>query len=272
MILGAAVGLGEAIALGVGAAQTVCASDTTDDALIRQGLAFERAGIRNVQLNAYCNLASTDPTIRAQNIQRVREAMRRADLAGARHVVVGGGHRDPDRPAETASAHPDNWNDEALAVLADSCQQVLSGLHLPSAPALVIETWVMTPVSSAERAIQLAQAVNHPHFGILFDPVNLMNLERYWDNGPFLKAFVDEVGSYIKLVHLKDTRLQARPITFQMAEVPIGTGHLDYDALLKALELLDVPLLIEHQASLDRYHEAVAWVRARSARLGFRLT
>jgi sugar phosphate isomerase/epimerase len=266
MLLGAAVSVEDAVTLGVRAAQTRVSPETTEEDLARQRDAFRAAGVANVQFNAYCNLTSVDEAVRRANIERVRRAMRQAAVAGAQHVVVGGGHRDPACPTETASAHRDNWTPAAIATLADSCRQVLR--DAPPGVTLVIETWVMTPVDSAASALALVEQVGHPQFGILFDVVNCMNLDRYWDNGRFAADFVARVGPFIKLVHLKDTRLKARPITFHMAEVPVGTGHLDWPAVIAAVAPLGVPVLVEHQDSIAAYRQALAFVRETAATVG----
>ncbi|WP_067618405.1 sugar phosphate isomerase/epimerase family protein [Alicyclobacillus acidiphilus] len=269
MILGAAVPPDHAKTLSVKAAEMRLSEHATDEDLLALRSRFEELGIMNAQIGAYCNLSSTDEAIRQENIQHVRQAMRVAHLAGCKNVVVGGGHRDPSRPRETASAHIDNWTDHALDVLADSCLQVLDGLDFDVH--LVIETWVMTPVSSEQRALQLANKVNHPKMGILFDPVNCMNIERYFQNGDFMRRFVETVGDKIFLVHLKDTFLRARPITYHMSEVPIGEGNLDYPALLRAIDPLPVPALLEHMSNPDDYGPKVEYIRNLAGELGIDL-
>ena len=93
-------------------------------ALIRQR--FEQAGVWAVQTDGYCNLAATDENERQKAIAFLRKKLANADRAGVMFVTTGGGHRDPKRPADVFSAHPDNWKPEAISVLADSCRAFCS--------------------------------------------------------------------------------------------------------------------------------------------------
>lgn len=266
MKLGAMVNLERARDFGFKAAMMEINEETTEHDAIILGEDFANAGVTNAQIPCYRNLISTDEAIRQRNIEDVRQALRLAQLAGCRTVVVGGGHRNPQCPNEVFSPHPDNWTAQALDVLVDSCIQILSGNDLGDVR-LAVETWVMTPISSAEAAVTLVKRVNNPNVGIVFDPVNCMNLDRYFTNGDFIRHFVDVVGDGIALVHLKDSLLKALPFTYHMSEVPIGEGNIDYSMLLKSIEPLNVPALVEH-LPVDEYPASVDYVKKLATELG----
>lgn len=273
MRLGALVSLEEAAAHGItAAAQRIeLGMEEHELAFVRQR--FEQAGVWAVQTGGYRNLAATDETVRQEAVAYLRKMLVKADQAGVMFVVTGGGHRDPARPSDVFSAHPDNWRPEALEVLADSCRRVLADLELRQAK-LVVETWTMTPVDSPEKARALYEAVNHPHFGILFDPVNLMNLERYFRTGSFVQECVDILGDAIALVHLKDALLRPEAFTYHMSEVMIGEGNVDYPSLLQALSGLthaNVPIMVEHLKSIEAYAASVRHVREIAAANGVAL-
>ena len=137
-----------------------------------------------------------------------------AENVDSSFVNVGGGHREPTCPSNVFSAHPANWKDEALEVLAVSCIQVLGQIPIRQTR-LVLETRMMTPLDSPQKVRQLYDQVNHPQFGFLFDSVNLMNLNRYFRTGEFIRECVDILGDDIALVHLKDTIL--KPDTFRIS-------------------------------------------------------
>lgn len=172
MQLGATISLDDAIALGVSAAPIPADKPLSDAELLALRQKYAAAGITPVQTNGYCNLVATDEAVRLENIAATRELLRKADLAGSRAVVVGGGHRDAKVPRDVFSAHPDNWKPETVELLAKSCRAILDGLDLKTVK-LTIETWVMTPLDSPAAVKRLVELVDHPNFGILFDPVNI---------------------------------------------------------------------------------------------------
>lgn len=262
MQLGATVSLDAAVGMGISAASVNIEHDTSDSEIDELKQKYASAKVTPVQAGGYCNLISTDERHRKANILKTKALLRRADLMGCRTVVVGGGHRDPDNPHEIFSVHPENWQPEALDLLAESCRDILSDLDL-SHTKLVVETWVMTPLNSPKAVAKLVAKVDHPNFGILFDPVNMMNLERYYQSGEFIEACITAFGDAIALVHAKDTLLRADPFTFHMAEAPVGQGQLDYRTLMRALDRLsaDLPLVVEHLKEDHEYKAALAYLR-----------
>ena len=233
------------------------------------GRRFRDAGLRLVQLACYRNVSTPVPEERRRAVRDLVRALHLAAAAGVLHVVTGAGHRDPSQPQATFAVHPDNFSDRALEDLAATCREVLETAgDVPVR--LLVETWVMTPLSSLTRASEAVRRVAHPRFGILFDPVNLMNLDVYFDNGSFLARAVQQLGPAIGIVHAKDTLLHPERFTFQLAEEPVGQGALDYGALLRALATLpgDVPLLVEHVPDEAGVRAALDHIRAVAERVG----
>ena len=262
MQLGATVSLDDAIALGVTAAGIAAEKPLSDAELVELGRSYTKAGITPVQTNGYCNLVATDEAIRRENVAATRELLRKADLAGSRAVVLGGGHRDPAVPRDVFSAHPDNWKPEAVELLAQSCREIVDGLNLKTTR-LSVETWVMTPLDSPKSVRRFLDLVGHKSVGILFDPVNMMNLDRHFRTGEFIAECFDVFGDDIVHVHAKDTKLLAAEFTYKMAEAPIGTGQLDYAELLRQMsrKAQDLPLVVEHLGRREDYADAIAYIR-----------
>ena len=262
MQLGATVSLDDAIALGVTAAPIGAEQPMSDSELAELGRPYAKAGVTPVQTNGYCNLIAPDEAIRRENVAATRELLRRADLAGSRAVVVGGGHRDPAVPRDVFSAHPDNWKPEAVELLAQSCREIVDGLDLKTTR-LSVETWVMTPLDSPGSVRRFLDLVDNKSVGILFDPVNMMNLDRHFRTGEFIAECFDTFGDDIVHVHAKDTRLLAAAFTYHMAEAPIGTGQLDYAELLRQMsrKAQDLPLVVEHLGKREDYAAAIAHIR-----------
>lgn len=223
---------------------------------------FDRAGVRGVQYAAYCNLTSVNERVRQRAIQSLKQSLVTAHKAGCEAVVTGGGHRNPDDPEAVYAIHRDNWSELALDVLAESCKQVLSDISIGETR-LCLETWVMTPLDSFESVKYVLDKVNHPNLKICFDPVNLMNLDRYFSNGEYILKCLDAFGDDIHVVHLKDTRLLPKPHTYHMSEALIGDGNLDFNTLLKGCSQLqsDLPLLIEHVKDAELIKQSAAKIR-----------
>jgi L-ribulose-5-phosphate 3-epimerase len=272
MQLGATVSLEDAIALGVTAAPIAAEKPLSDPELAELSRPYAKAGITPVQTNGYCNLVATDEAIRRENVAATRELLRKADLAGSRAVVVGGGHRDPAVPRDVFSAHPDNWKPEVIELLAQSCREIVDGLQLKTTR-LSMETWVMTPLDSPKSVRRFLDLVGNKSVGILFDPVNMMNLDRHFRTGEFIAECFDAFGDDIVHVHAKDTKLIAAEFTYKMAEAPIGTGQLDYAELLRQMsrKAQDLPLVVEHLSKREDYAHAIAHIRgiARAEGLSF---
>ena len=243
--------------------------DVGEEAAAAIGRRYRDAGLRIVQLSCYRNVSSPVTEVRARAARDLAAMLRLGAAAGALHVVTGAGHRDPDRSGDPFAAHRDNYSDEALEALAQTCRDAVAAPP-DAAVRLLVETWVMTPLHSLLRAAEAVRRVASPRFGILFDPVNLMNLDTYFDNGSFLARCVQQLGPAIGLVHAKDTLLHPERFTYQLAEEPIGQGALDYGALLTALSALpgDVPLCVEHVESEAAVARALAHLRAVAARVG----
>ncbi len=236
------------------------------------GRRFAAAGLHIVQVGDYVNLSSPLPEARARAVAHLTRSLRLAAAAGCPAVVTGAGHCDPSCPDAIFSAHPENWAPSALDRLVQTCREVVEAAA-DTGVRLLVEPWVMSPLASLNNAGQAVRRVGHPGFGILFDPVNLMNLDTYFDNGSFLRRAVQQLGSAIGLVHAKDTRLHPERFTFHMAEEPVGQGALDYPALLGALAALpgDVPLCVEHVHTEAEVAAALGHLRRVSEQVGIPL-
>jgi sugar phosphate isomerase/epimerase len=264
--------LAMAARLGIWGTGVAFAETATEAEAAAVGRRYRDAGLAIVQVGNYQNVASPLPEVRQRAARRLARSLELATAAGALAVVTGAGHCDPDRAQATFAAHPDNFSPEALERLCDTCRRALEAA--PGATArLLVETWVISPLNSLLRASEAVRRVAHPRFGILFDPVNLMNLDNYFDNGSFLRRAVQQLGTAIGLVHAKDTLLHPERFTFQLAEEPVGRGALEYGALLEALDALpgDVPLCVEHVRSEAEVAEALAHLRGVAARRGVAL-
>lgn len=231
---------------------------------------FHDNGVALSQVSCYVNLEQAPGASRDLQMERLRKVIAFAGAAGARCVVSGCGHMHPDKAEEVFAAHPDNWTDAAMDRLAASCAEAATWAH-EAGTIFTAESWVLLTLNSPRKLRELVQRVDHPGFGILFDPVNLMNLDVYFDTGRMIQEAFDQVGDRIVAVHAKDTLLIESSFTYHMSEAPPGKGTLDYETLLRCMDGLndqDTPLHIEHLRSLDAVVEARDAIRGVADRLG----
>lgn len=245
--------------------------------------AYEPAEIRGLmrdhdlsfsQVSCYVNLEGAPGELRERQMERLKRVITFAGGAGARCVVSGCGHMNPDLPEEVYSAHPDNWTDAAMDRLAESCAEAAEWASA-AGTVFCAESWVLLTLNSPRKMRELLDRVNHPGFGILFDPVNLMNLDVYFDNGRMIREAFDLLGDRIMAVHAKDTILIDSAFTYHMSEARPGKGTLDYETLLRGMDQLkdvETPLHIEHLPHLDDVIQARDYIRAVAGQTGIAMT
>ena len=230
------------------------------------GEQFRESGIQFSEIECYSNLECEPGPTRDAIVERLRQTLRLAGVAGSRCVVSGVGQMDPDRPDEVAGAHPDNWTDRAMDRLVETCVEVAE-LAGGAGTKFCVEPWVLTTLNTPRRLGELVRRVASPHFGILLDPVNLMSLDVYFDNTRVIQESFAEAGDAISLVHAKDTKLVVQD-TYHMTEACPGEGILDYATLLRCMDDLQdptTPLLIEHLRDYGKITEARDYIRETAA-------
>lgn len=258
-----------AVRLGLWGTSADLPLDMDEAAAAALGRRYRDAGLRIVQVPCPRNLSTPVSAVRAQAVRDLRQALRLGSAAGALHVVSGAGHRDPERAGETSADHPDNARDDALDTLAQSCRDIVAAHAVPPAR-LLIATSVGGPVDTLWRAAEVVRRVADPRCAILFDPVGLMQIETYFDNGSFVARCVQQLAGAIGMVRARDALMRPDPFRFALGEVPLGDGALDYPALLRALAALpgELPLLVTGAASEGALRAALDHLRAIAARVG----
>lgn len=242
-----------------------------DAAGIRQ--TFQDHDATLAQVSCYTNLECAPGAIRDRQMARLRELIDWTAAAGGRVVVSGCGHMNPDNAEEVFSAHPDNWTPAAMDRLVETCAEA-AGWAAEAGITFAVESWVLLTLNSPKKIRELVDRVNNPALGVLFDPVNLMNLDVHFTNGEMIREAFDLLGDRIKIVHAKDTIINAAAFTYHMSEAQVGKGRLDYDTLLRCMSELsdpDTPLHIEHLSRLDEVISARDHLRTVAARVGVKL-
>ncbi|HQE92477.1 MAG TPA: TIM barrel protein [Anaerolineae bacterium] len=248
-----------------GAAYAPVAADA-DAATIRAYVkAAEKADIVIAEVGAWSNPLSADEATRAAALENCKTQLALADEIGARCCVnISGSRGEPwDGP------HPANLTAETFDLIVDRVREILDAVK-PRRTFYVLEPMPWMYPDSADSYLRLIAAIDHLHFGVHIDMVNVINSpQRYFDNGALIHEWFTKLGPFIKSCHAKDTRLSTR-LTTHLDEVRPGLGCLDYRTLLRELNKLDpdTPLMIEHLQAEEDYRLSAGYLRAVAAEVG----
>jgi sugar phosphate isomerase/epimerase len=167
---------------------------------------------------------------------------------------------------------PLDLTDETFMMIVTTVRQIIDAVQ-PKRTFYTLETMPWMYPDSVESYVRLVEAIDRPAFAVHFDPVNLIcSPQRYFTNGRLIQEFIQQLGSLIKSVHLKDILLRDQ-LTTHLDEVRPGLGGLDYSSLLRELNQLDanLPVMLEHLPSTEEYHLAGNYVRSAAQQEGIKL-
>jgi sugar phosphate isomerase/epimerase len=146
--------------------------------------------------------------------------------------------------------------DEAAARL----RQVLPAFEAAGVT-IALETYEQL---SSQELVDLVEAVGHPNLGICLDPANTVaRLEHPSD-------VIARTNPHVRNIHVKDFAFTRRGgwVGFTLEGAPLGTGLLDYDALVEAVQpdARGINQIIEHWLPFgDSIAETIAVERAWTA-------
>jgi len=233
-------------------------ADAADDVVRAYEEAARKADIVIAEVGAWSNPMSPDKDTRLKAVEHCTNQLALADRIGARCCVNIAGSRGD----QWDGPHPDNLTDETFDMIVQSVRRVIDAVK-PTRTFYTLETMPWMYPDSLESYQKLIEAIDRPRFAVHFDPVNLIcSPQRYYSNRAIIREFVAKLGPHIKSCHAKDILLAPR-LTTHLDEVRPGLGNLDYSTFLRALgTLTDVPLMLEHLATEEEYHQAAYYVRS----------
>ena len=119
--------------------------------------------------------------------------------------------------------------------------------------------------TSPEEYLHLIEDVARDRFAVHMDIINMINCpERYFFQEEFLERTFSLLGDKIRSCHLKDVFLR-EDFTFQLVECACGKGayNIEKYAELATKADPDMPLILEHLDSDDKYIQSLAYVKNR---------
>lgn len=207
-------------------------SGSFDPAALNEGLAcytrrvFREKGLDVAVLGCYLNLAHPDPAALEAIKQRYFGHLRVASLLGCGVVGTETGAPNPQYRLD-GNTHTRQALDTFIRNLAEVVEQAEHW-----GVAVAIEPVWNHIVYSADRAVEVLDAIRSPNLRIIFDPVNLLCMENADSREYLFQDAFEKLCDHIAVVHLKDfVRRDGR-----LVSVAAGTGEMEYDSLLKMLK------------------------------------
>lgn len=188
---------------------------------------FAREGVRIGVLGCYINPIDPDPALRRRQIDRFKEHLRFARDFGTSLVATETGS-----VKAYKAVHPDA-SDEAMWSLLRSAVEELVEEAGRFGVFATIEASQSEVVRTPEQMQRLLEEVPSPHFGVLMDPVNLLNASNYERQHEIVKRAFELWGERIVMAHIKDFDITPEG---EMVYAPMGTGKLDVPFFLDLLK------------------------------------
>lgn len=203
----------------------------TDVMRLRQ--VMEAGGVDPCQAVAqHPDLVSPDAGVRADGVRAMQHMCRVTRWLGAGNLYVRPGSHNP---KGSWYPHPDNFNASAFSTLVDSLRQVCSAAEAEGVT-LAVEGHVLSLLDSAERIIELIEAVGSDRLRFNADPVNFVgSLREAYDTTSLIDHIFDVLGRHTVCGHAKDLRVEDR-LVLHIEETVIGEGILDHAAYLRRFE------------------------------------
>jgi len=251
--------------LGYSAAYCPVGSDAPDDVIRAYAQAARDAGVVIAEVGAWSNPMSPDDAARREALDKCRQGLRLADEIGARCCVNIAGSRG----AKWDGHDPANLTDETFDLIVETTRSIIDAVR-PTRTFFTLETMPWMVPDSPESYLRLIEAIDRKHFGVHFDPVNLVcSPQRYFASGALIRDCVAKLGAHIRSCHAKDVTL-GEGFLVHLDEVRPGLGGLDYRAFLGEVARLDpdTPVMLEHLQTPEEYALAAGHLRAVAAEIG----
>ena len=204
---------------------------TTDEAMT-PGLAmyiknvFARNSVDIAVLGCYLNLANPNKEQLAKTVHRYMAHVRFASWLGC--GVVG---TETGAPNEEYKFTPECRTEEALQLFINNLRPVVEYAEKMGV-VFAIEPVYTHIVSSPKRARRVLDEIGSPNLQIIFDPVNMLNIENYRNRQEVIEEAIDLLGPDIAMVHLKDFTVTEKGLR----STGCGLGEMDYTAVLKFMK------------------------------------
>lgn len=217
------------------------------------GKTLAKKGVHVAVFGCYFNVPDIDLDARRKAIERFKEHIRMARTMGCALVGTETGSLNRDM-----SYHPLNHGEETLDTVVEVMKELCNEAE-KFGVFVGMEGVSKYTINSPERIKAVLDRVNSPNLQIIFDPVNLTDIDNYQDGGrEIIQRGFDLFGDRIAVFHAKDFIFDNGEIKV----VPPGKGLLDYKFFLKKIKESKphVEVLIEDLKAEDM-DEAIGFIQ-----------
>lgn len=186
---------------------------------------FEKNELDIALLGCYQNLGHPDPDAIREFQQRYYAHLRFASLLGC--AMVGTETGAPN--AEYVNC-PECRSEEALYTFIKNLTPVVRCAE-QFGVIIAIEPVARHIIYNAERARIVLDEIDSPNLQILYDPVNLLDLDNVDHKDEVFKKSLELLGPDIAMIHLKD--YIHVDTGYGLESVGAGTGEMDYSVVMK---------------------------------------
>ena len=207
-------------------------SYSTADSALTPGLAmylkrmFAEKKLDVAVLGNYLNLATPDPEALKKTTHRYLAHLRFASMLGCGVVGTETGAPNVDYHTEPAC-----FTQEALDLFVKNLAPVVEYAE-DMGVIIAIEPVVRHIVCNPKRARYVLDAIASPNLQIIFDPVNLLDVENYTDHRKLFAEAVDLLGEDVAVIHVKDFRIEGD----KLISLGAGQGIMDYTEIIQFIE------------------------------------
>jgi L-ribulose-5-phosphate 3-epimerase len=187
------------------------------------GQEFHRHGLQIAVLGCYVNPIHPDPETRNALLNLFKEHLRFARDFGCGLVALETGSINADY-----SYHRDNHGEAAFRVFLTSIASLVAEAEKWGV-IVGIEGVTTHVVATPARMRQVLDTIGSNHLQVVFDPVNLLNLDNYRIQDMVIQQAFDLYGDRIVAIHAKDFIVQDT----EFNAVRVGQGRLNHELLLR---------------------------------------
>jgi len=210
----------------------VISENPVDDGALTPGYAmylrklFAEYDLDIAVLGCYLNLANPNAASLAKTTRRYLTNIRFASLLGAGVVGTESGAPNEEYRFE-AACH----TEEALEIFIKNVRPVVEYAEKMGV-ILAIEPVYRHIVCNPKRARKVLDAIDSPNLQIIFDPVNLLDINNYKNSDEIFAEAIDLFGEDVAVMHLKDYRIE----NGQLISTAAGTGEMDYSRIIRFMK------------------------------------
>lgn len=224
--------------------------DITAERLEQIRKAFEKQKIDIAVFGCYMDLGNPEEEVRSYAVNTLKKSMTWAKELGA-HVVG------------TETAYPRlNWElrQQWKPFMMDSILRVMEEAVRVDMPLAVEPVW-WHPLADLETTLEVLERVgDEAHLRLIFDASNLLKHPEKTDQNTYWTQWLDGVGDFIDVLHMKDFSLDRRKIYQPEA---LGAGVIDYTAISRWLEKQEREIyLLREEMNLLFAKEDIAFMRS----------